>query len=87
MRVVCRVAVAIDAGIVRGELLHLVEAMLDRVELGLIAEVPLAGEVSGIAVLLVELGDGRRLFPEAVRVAGNDNDRQRRADRDAPGHE
>jgi len=48
--------------------------MFDWVELGLVAEVPLAGEVSGIAVLLVELGNGRRLFPEAVRVAGNDDD-------------
>ncbi len=40
-----------------------------------------------IAVLLVEFGDGRRVRGQAVRVAGNDHDRQRRADRDAPGHE
>jgi hypothetical protein len=55
--------------------------MLDRVELGLVAEMRLAGKISGIAVLLVELGNGWRLFLEAVRVAGNDDDRQRRADR------
>ena len=81
------VAVGIDARIIGGELLHLVEAVLDRVELGHVTEMPLAGEVRLVPVLLVELGDGRRLFPEPVLVAGNNHDRKRRADRDAPGHE
>ena len=61
--------------------------MLDRVELGLVAEMPLAGKVRRVAVLLIELGDGRCLFLEAIGVAGNDDNRHRRTDRDTPGHE
>ena len=87
MGIGCRVAVGIDTRVVGRELLHLVEAVIDRVELLHVAEMPLAGEVGLIAVLLEELGDGRRVRVQAVRVAGNDHDRQRRADRDAPGHE
>ena len=48
---------------------------------------PLAGKVSGVTVLLIELGDGRCLFLETIGVAGNDDDRQRRTDRDTPGYE
>ena len=79
------VIVGIDARIVGGELSHLVVAMLDGIELGLVAEVPLAREVGPVSVLLEELGDGRRLLPQPVLVSGGDDDRQRRADRNAPG--
>ncbi len=46
MREAIRVVIGIDARIVGGEFLHLVEAVLDRVELGLISQVPLARKVS-----------------------------------------
>ena len=82
-----RVFVGIDPGVVGGVVLHLVEAVLGGIKLGHVAKMPFAGEVGLIAVLPVELGDGRRLRPKAVRVAGNDHDRQCCADRDAPGHE
>ena len=36
------VVVGIDAGVISGEVLHFVEAMLDRIRLGLVAEMPLA---------------------------------------------
>jgi hypothetical protein len=55
-----RVAIRVDARIVGSKLLHFIEAMFNRVELGLIAQMPLAGEVRAISVLLEELGDGRR---------------------------
>ena len=38
-------AVGVDARVIRGEVLHLVEAVLDRIGLGLVAQVPFAGEV------------------------------------------
>ena len=38
MREAIRVVIGVDARIVGGELLHLVEAMLDRIELGLIPQ-------------------------------------------------
>ena len=75
MCVLRRVFVGIDPGVVGGELFHLVETVLDGIELGHVAKMPFAGEVSLIAVLPEELGDGRRLRPKAVRVAGNDHDR------------
>ena len=48
-------------------MLHLVEAVLDRIELGLVAEMPFAGEVSPVAVLLERIrrssaSDFRRPF-------------------------
>ena len=36
------VVVGVDAGVVRGEMLHLVETVLGRIGVGLIAEMPLA---------------------------------------------
>ena len=81
------VVVGVDAGVVGGEILHLVKAVFDRIGFGLVAQMPLAGEVGGIAVLLEELGDRRRLLTEHIRIAGRDDDRQRRADRNAPGDE
>src|SRR6266478_9601034 len=80
-----RVGVVIDAWVVRGEFLHLVEAMLDRVGLGLVAEMPLAREVGRVAVLLEELRNGGCLLAKGVLVARRDDDRQRRADGNAPG--
>ena len=76
-----RIVVGVDARVIGCELLHFVVPVLDRIELGLVAEVPLAGEVSRVSVLLEELGDRRRLLPEPVLVTGGDDDRQRRADR------
>src|SRR5204863_4553677 len=87
MKPLAGVRVGIDAGIVSGEFLHLVEAMLDGVGHRLIAEMPFAREVSAIAILLKELGNGRSLGAKIVFVAGGDDDRERGADRDAPGHE
>ncbi len=81
------VVVGVDARIVGGELLHLVEAVLDRVELGLVAEMPLAREVGRVAVLLEELGDRRRLRLQAVLVTGRHDHGQGGADRDAAGDE
>ena len=83
----CRIAVGIDTRIVCRELLHLVETVIDRVELLHVAKMPLAGEVGRLPVLLVEFSDGRRVRGQAVRVAGNNHDRQCRANRDPPGHE
>src|SRR4029077_6967711 len=40
-----------------------------------------------VAVFLEEFGDRRRLLPEAVFVSRGNYDRERRTDRDAPGHE
>ena len=87
MREAVRVVIGIDARIVGGELFHFVEAMFDRVEFGLIAQMPLAREIGRIAVLLEELGDRRRGLRQAVLVARHNHHRQRRADRDASGHE
>src|SRR5206468_5235200 len=82
-----RVVVVIDAWVVGGEFLHLVEAMLDRVGLGLVAEMPLAREVGRVAVLLEELGDRRGFLAQEVLITRRDDDRQRRADGNAPGDE
>jgi hypothetical protein len=60
--------------------LHLVEAMLDRVGLGFVAEMPLAGEVRAVTVLLEKLGNSGSFFAKIILVAGNDNDRQGRTD-------
>src|SRR5207248_9539871 len=79
--------VVIDSWVVRGEFLHLVEAMLDRVGLGLVAEMPLAREVGRVAVFLEELGDGRGFLAQEVLITRRDDDRQRRADGNAPGDE
>src|SRR5213592_939168 len=79
--------IGIDARIIGSEHFHFVEAMFDRVELGLITKMPLAREVSAIAVLLEELGDRRRGLGQAVLVARHYHDRKGRADRDASGHE
>ena len=82
-----RVAIRVDARIVGGKLLHFIEAMLNRVELGLIAQMPLAREVRAIAVLLEELGDRRRGLRQAVLIAGHNHHREGRTDGDAPGYE
>ena len=46
MEPLARVVVRIGPGIIGGEVLHLVEAMFDRIGFGLVAEMPFAGEVS-----------------------------------------
>src|SRR4029077_8552807 len=66
---------------------HLVEAMLNRIGIGLVTQMPLAREVGRVAVFLEEFGDRRRLLPEAVFVSRGNHDRERRTDRDTPGHE
>ena len=68
-------------------MLHLVEAVLGRIGVGLVAQVPLAGEVGRVAVLLEEFGDRRRFLVQGVRIAGGDHDRERRADRNPSGDE
>src|SRR5258708_16532707 len=66
---------------------HLVEAMLNRIGIGLVPQMPLAREVGRVAVFLEEFGDRRRLLPKAVFVSRGNYDRERRADRHTPGHE
>src|SRR6185312_8370523 len=60
------VVVSVNASIVGGKMLHLVEAMLGRIGIRDVAEMPLAREVGGVAVLLEEFGDGRRFLAEIV---------------------
>jgi hypothetical protein len=52
------VVVGIDACIISGKLLHLVEAMLDRVRHRLVDQVPLAREVRGVPILFEKFGNG-----------------------------
>src|SRR5258708_21176324 len=66
---------------------HLVEAMLNRIGIGLVPQMPLAREVGRVPVFLEEFGDRRRLLPKAVFVSRGNHDRERRADRNTPGHE
>src|ERR1700756_3020495 len=74
------VGIGIDTGVIGGELFHLIEAVLNRVGLGLVAKVPLTRKVRRIAVFLEELGNGRSFFSEKVLVSWSHHDRQRRAD-------
>src|SRR5215475_13895905 len=60
--------VRIDARIVRGERLHLIEAVRDWVGLGLVAEMPLARKIRRVAVLLEEFGNGGRLLAQRILV-------------------
>jgi len=53
------VAVGIDAGVVRCEGFHLVEAVLDRVGIRLVAKMPFSREIRRVAVLFEEFGDRR----------------------------
>src|SRR5262249_45943868 len=64
-----------------------VEAVLDRVGVRLVAEMPLTRKVCREAVLLEEFGNGRRFFAQRVLVAWGNHNRQRRANGDAPCHE
>src|SRR5947209_13980066 len=81
------VGVGIDTRIIGGERFHLVEAVLDWIGFRFVAEMPLAGEVRRVTVLLEELGNRRSAFPEKVVVTGGDHNRERRTDGDAPGDE
>ena len=72
-----RVAIGVNAGIIGGEFLHLIEAVFDRIRLRFIAQMPLAGKVSRIAVFLKELGDRRCLLAQRILIAGRDYDRER----------
>ena len=80
------VGVGIDAGIVRGERLHLIEAVLDRVRRRLVSEMPLARKVRRIAILPEKFRNGGRLLPQRVFIARSHHDRERRSDREAPSH-
>src|SRR5207249_6708963 len=62
-------------------------AMLDWIGFWFVAEMPFAREVSGVAVLLEELRNGRRLLAQRVLVARRDDVGQGRANRNAPGNE
>ena len=86
MKPLGRIGIGVDARIVRGERLHLVEAVLDRVGLRLITEMPLARKVGRVAVLLKKLGYGRRLLFERILIARSDHDRERRTDRNTSGY-
>ena len=86
MREPIRVAIRVDARIVGSKLLHFIEPMFNWVELGLIAQMPLAREVGAISVLLEELGDRRGGLGQAVFVARHNHHREGRTDGDAPGY-
>src|SRR5208337_4470571 len=60
---------------------------LDRIGIGFVAHMPLTGEVRRVAVFLEKFGDRRRLLPDVVLVTRGNYDRERRADRNTPGHE
>src|SRR5262245_12898342 len=77
------VGVGVDARIVSRKRLHLVEAMLDWIGLGLVTEMPFARKVRGVAVFLKEFSDCWRLFFERIFVARGHNYRECRADRNA----
>ena len=57
-------------------MLHLVEAMLDRIGVGFVAQVPFPREVGGVAVGLEELGNRRRFLLQGVRITGRDHVRR-----------
>ena len=80
------VRVGVDAGVVGGELLHFVEAMIGRISHRLVAHVPLAREVCRVAVLLKELSNGWGLGTKIILVSRGHHDRQCRPNRDPPGH-
>jgi hypothetical protein len=61
-----RIVIRIDARKVSSKLLHFTEAMFNRIELGLITQMPLAREIRAIAVPLKELGDRRRGLRQAI---------------------
>jgi hypothetical protein len=64
------VAVSVHSRIIRGERLHLIEAVLDWVSLGFVTEVPFAREVGRVAVLLEELRDGGRFLVKKFSSPG-----------------
>jgi hypothetical protein len=59
--------------------------MIGRVGHRLVAQVPLAGEARGVAILLEEFGNGRRLRPQIIFVTRSNHDGQRRTDGNASG--
>ena len=59
-----RVAVGVNARIVSAEGFHLVEAVLDRVGLRLVAQMPFTREVRRVAILLEEFGNRRCLLSQ-----------------------
>ena len=68
MKGVRRVVIGIVTGIICGEILHLLEAMLNGEGIGLVAQMPFSGEIRRVAVLLEKLGNGRRFFPQPVSI-------------------
>src|SRR5689334_13661368 len=81
------VVVGVNACIISGEMLHLVEAMLGWIGIRLVAEVPLTRKIRRVSVLLNKLRNGRRLLPQAVLVAWSHDDRERGPDRQPSGQE
>src|ERR1700744_5436085 len=61
--------------------------MIGRISHRLIAEVPFAGEIRRVAILLEELSDRRRLGPQIVFISRSHDDRECCTNRNAPGHE
>ena len=81
------VGIGVDPGVVGEHVVHLVEAVGDRVGLVDVAEVPLADLDGGVALLPQELGDRRGFRGEVVGITRQQHQRERGADRDAAGDE
>ena len=81
------VVVRVDAWVIGAEVLHLIEAVLDRIGVRLVAQVPFSGEVGRVAVLLKEFRNRRGFLLQSVRIARSDHDRESRANWNASGHE
>src|ERR1019366_471030 len=87
MEILGSIRVGIDAGVVGGEFFHFVEAMIRRIGNRLVAHVPLAGKVGGVAVLLEKLSNRWSLWAEIVLVSRGNHDRERGTNGNASGHE
>ena len=87
MKILGRIIVGIDAGVIGGEVLHLVEAVLDGIGLRLVAHMPFAGEIGRVAVLLEEFGNRRRFLLQSVLVTRGNHNRERRPDWNTSGQE
>src|SRR5215472_346259 len=82
-----QISVGVYTRVVREEVLHLVEPVVDGEILRLVAQVPLTGIVGAITVLLKEFGDSWHFLANVVWVAWSDHRRKGRTYRDTAGDE
>jgi hypothetical protein len=82
-----RIRVGVDPRIIGEEILHRIEAVVDRHGVDRVAQMPLSRKIGLVAVLPEKLCDGRRLRSDLVRIAGRDHHRKGGAYWDASGNE